>query len=39
MAHHPAFYDYITPDYVDNLCLSSALHNSGKVGITDTILQ
>jgi PAS domain S-box-containing protein len=29
---------YITPDYIEDLCLSSVLHDVGKVGIEDAIL-
>jgi PAS domain S-box-containing protein len=29
---------YITPEYIEDLCLSSVLHDVGKVGIEDAIL-
>lgn len=35
----PKYADYITPDYIDDLCLSSVLHDVGKVGIEDTVLR
>ncbi len=36
--HHP-YNAYITEHYVEDLCLSSILHDIGKVGIPDSILQ
>lgn len=35
---HPKFHGYVTESYVDDLCLSSVLHDIGKVGIRDSIL-
>ncbi len=34
----PRYSDYITPDYIEDLCLSSVLHDVGKVGIEDALL-
>ncbi len=34
----PQYQDYITDDYIEDLCLSSVLHDVGKVGIEDSIL-
>jgi PAS domain S-box-containing protein len=34
----PKYRDYITEEYIDDLCLSSVLHDVGKVGIEDSIL-
>ena len=39
LAKLPAYSDYITADYVDDLCLSSVLHDVGKVGIEDAVLR
>ncbi|TAL18095.1 HD domain-containing protein [bacterium] len=39
LTKHPDFGSYITPVYVEDLCLSSILHDIGKVGIPDAILQ
>ncbi len=38
MAKHPAYQHYITPEYIDDIYLSSILHDIGKVGIPDHIL-
>ena len=38
LAKLPAYSSYITADYVDDLCLSSVLHDVGKVGIEDAVL-
>jgi PAS domain S-box-containing protein len=38
MAKHPAYQHYITPEYIDDIYLSSILHDIGKVGIPDNIL-
>jgi PAS domain S-box-containing protein len=38
LAKLPKYADYITPDYIEDLCLSSVLHDVGKVGIEDAIL-
>ncbi|HET6452123.1 MAG TPA: HD domain-containing phosphohydrolase [Spirochaetia bacterium] len=38
LARLPAYSDYITPDYIEDLCLSSVLHDVGKVGIEDALL-
>ncbi|MGA2973959.1 MAG: HD domain-containing phosphohydrolase [Spirochaetia bacterium] len=34
----PKYADYITAEYVEDLCLSSVLHDVGKVGIEDAVL-
>ena len=39
LAKLPAYSSYITADYVDDLCLSSVLHDVGKVGIEDAVLR
>jgi PAS domain S-box-containing protein len=39
LAKLPKYHDYITPDYIEDLCLSSVLHDVGKVGIEDAILM
>ncbi len=39
LARLPKYSDYITDDYIEDLCLSSVLHDVGKVGIEDAILQ
>ena len=39
MALLPKYSDYITADYIEDLCLSSVLHDVGKVGIEDAILR
>ncbi|RLC29033.1 MAG: hypothetical protein DRH32_08030 [Deltaproteobacteria bacterium] len=38
LAQHPKYRSYITDDYIEDICLSSILHDIGKVGITDDIL-
>lgn len=38
LAALPAYRGYVTDDYIEDLCLSSALHDIGKVGILDSIL-
>jgi PAS domain S-box-containing protein len=38
LAKLPLYSDYITEDYIEDLCLSSILHDVGKVGIEDAIL-
>jgi PAS domain S-box-containing protein len=38
LARLPKYADYITADYVEDLCLSSVLHDVGKVGIEDAVL-
>jgi PAS domain S-box-containing protein len=38
LAKLPKYQDYITPDYIEDLCLSSVLHDVGKVAIEDAIL-
>ena len=38
MARHPKNKDYITKDYIDDIFLSSILHDIGKVGTPDSIL-
>lgn len=38
IAKHPAYQHYITPEYIDDIYLSSILHDIGKVGIPDNIL-
>jgi PAS domain S-box-containing protein len=39
LAKLPRYTGYITADYVDDLCLSSVLHDVGKVGIEDSVLR
>jgi PAS domain S-box-containing protein len=34
----PKYADYITADYIEDLCLSSVLHDVGKIGIEDALL-
>ncbi|MBI9101949.1 MAG: PAS domain S-box protein [Spirochaetales bacterium] len=34
----PKYSEYINDEYIENLCLSSSLHDIGKVGIEDKIL-
>ncbi len=38
LSKHPAYQHYITPEYIDDIYLSSILHDIGKVGIPDNIL-
>jgi PAS domain S-box-containing protein len=38
LAKLPKFAGYITTEYVEDLCLSSVLHDVGKVGIEDALL-
>jgi PAS domain S-box-containing protein len=38
LARLPKYASYITADYVEDLCLSSVLHDVGKVGIEDAVL-
>jgi len=38
LARHPKYRDYITPAYVQDIYLSSILHDIGKVGIADRVL-
>lgn len=38
LAGHPGFDQIINEEYIENLCLSSILHDIGKVGIPDAIL-
>jgi PAS domain S-box-containing protein len=38
LAKLPAYQGYITEGYIEDLCLSSILHDVGKVGIEDSIL-
>ncbi|MGA2640785.1 MAG: HD domain-containing phosphohydrolase, partial [Spirochaetia bacterium] len=38
LAKLPKYADYITAEYVEDLCLSSVLHDVGKVGIEDALL-
>jgi PAS domain S-box-containing protein len=35
----PKYSEYITADYIEDLCLSSVLHDVGKVGIEDAVLR
>ncbi len=35
----PQYSDYIDDEYLDDLCISSVLHDVGKVGIEDSILR
>ncbi|HSH70667.1 MAG TPA: HD domain-containing protein, partial [Deferrisomatales bacterium] len=39
LAGWPAYRDCVTPEYVEDIYLSSILHDIGKVGIADTILR
>ena len=38
LAEHPKYSSYITSEYIEDIYLSSILHDIGKVGITDEIL-
>ncbi len=38
LARMPRYASYITTEYVEDLCLSSVLHDVGKVGIEDSLL-
>ena len=38
LAELPLYRNYISDDYIEDLCLSSILHDVGKVGIEDSIL-
>lgn len=38
IGRNQAYHDYITPEYIDDIYLSSILHDIGKVGIPDNIL-
>ncbi|MEW6519718.1 MAG: HD domain-containing phosphohydrolase [Thermodesulfobacteriota bacterium] len=38
LAKHPAYQYYITQEYIEDIYLSSILHDIGKVGIPDNIL-
>ncbi len=38
LARLPKYADYITAEYIEDLCLSSVLHDVGKVGIEDALL-
>lgn len=38
MAKKPAYADYISPEYVDDIFCSAILHDIGKVGVPDAIL-
>ncbi|MCK5687476.1 PAS domain S-box protein [bacterium] len=38
LGNNPDFYDFITREYLEDICLSSVLHDIGKVGIPDAIL-
>lgn len=38
LSETPAYHDYITPEYINDLYESSILHDIGKVGIPDSIL-
>ena len=38
LRHHPKYRDLLTPEFVQLIGISSALHDIGKVGIEDTIL-
>ncbi len=38
LAKLPKYSDYLTKEYIDDLCQSSILHDIGKVGIPDSIL-
>jgi PAS domain S-box-containing protein len=39
LASLPKYAAYVTPDYIDDLCLSSVLHDVGKVGIEEVVLR
>jgi HD-GYP domain-containing protein (c-di-GMP phosphodiesterase class II) len=39
LRNHPAFSDRITPGFIELIGISSALHDIGKVGVEDSILQ
>jgi PAS domain S-box-containing protein len=39
LARLPKYSDYITAEYIEDLCLSSVLHDVGKVGIEDALLR
>jgi PAS domain S-box-containing protein len=38
LAKLPKYADYISPEYIEDLCLSSVLHDVGKVSIRDAVL-
>ena len=38
LARLPKYAGYITPDYIEDLCLSSVLHDVGKIGVEDALL-
>jgi PAS domain S-box-containing protein len=38
LARKPAYQDYITPQYLEDISLSAILHDIGKVGVPDAIL-
>lgn len=38
MAKHPAYENYISPAYIDDIYCSAILHDIGKVGVPDAIL-
>jgi len=38
LRHNPRFSDYITDEYIEDIYISSMLHDIGKVGIPDEIL-
>jgi len=38
LSNHPGYREYITQKYIDDIYLSSILHDIGKVGIPDNIL-
>lgn len=38
LAEHPKYRSYITSEYIEDIYISSILHDIGKVGITDEIL-
>ena len=39
ISRHPRYSDYVTADYIEDLCLSSVLHDVGKVAIEDAVLR
>lgn len=39
LARLPKYADYLTEEYIEDLCLSCVLHDVGKVGIEDALLQ
>lgn len=39
LAELPQYRNYISDEYIEDLCLSSILHDVGKVGIEDSILK